>query len=802
MLAVAMLANVVGRFGDRQGVPMPLQNHVVKVAIVVPVRDRREHGRIFHAEMLKHQALYPQTKFDMYYVEQTKLGKGVGFNRAMMFNFGLKEALKTDVDCIVIHDVDRVPVGNVAYEHCHRPTHLASNFVPYASFSGAVFGASPEHWKLINGMSNKFWGWGGEDDELYHRWSNAGLLPIYRPAKTRGQFRHLDDKHHTARKKTHYTQNVAHLTHAGTRSSLDWTAHDGYRNLTPDMKTKYVQSIRSRPVNWVASHVSVKANEQDRPGPAVDTKLYAFQRPLRVYTCGTPNTPNNCLAQELFNQQPAVFTHSDRSIHAKDVLFATPSCQRRLLKEFPGKVIVYNGEAYPLSGKWEKYYSIGPGSKFIRALQVYNVAKYLVLNSARVSNDTIVRLPNTGTHFMMYAASNCVPFRDRAFDRIVDKFNSGSACGCFGSHPERKVVCTPRAAFEDNNNLFRTYRFVLCMENQNAPGYVTEKILNAFLSGAIPVYYGTQEVFNLFNRKAFIYYDISRPDEALQQIAALEANPSLYQDMKAQPILANGLETLRQYFSLSRYIGGGLLRRRILHMMKIPPLSLVHRGTGEYVLRHPNGPWSQMGQDIYVDRYFNHVRSGFFLEIGGYDGEKFSNTLFLEKRRNWDGLLVEANPFMFTKMVNTQRACYMAHNCISNTAPSMEFYIAGGLTSAVGLESASHRNRVKRDTSTYGKTRTWEGAGARKVTSCVPLGSLLADIGTHHVNYFSLDVEGAELHILRSIDWTALTFDMIQVEVQENRADITGYLLSRGYKRTHQTGPDDYFVPIRRKAFS
>ena len=280
-----MFANVFGRFGDRQGVPIPLHNNVVKVAIVVPVRNRWEHERIFHAEMLKHQALYPKTKFDMYYVEQTTLGKGVGFNRAMMFNFGLKEALKTNVDCIVIHDVDRIPVGDVAYERCNRPTHLAANFVPYGTFSGAVFSASPEHWKRINGMSNKFWGWGGEDDELYHRWAKAELVPISRPHKSRGHFRHLQDKYHTARVRTHHKQNVVHLTTAGKQSSLDWTKHDGYRNLTPDMKTKYVQSIRSRPI---AIHVSVQAKKKANLDTPVHAKLgrKSIQQPAYVIHTG------------------------------------------------------------------------------------------------------------------------------------------------------------------------------------------------------------------------------------------------------------------------------------------------------------------------------------------------------------------------------------------------------------------------------------------------------------------------------------------------------------------------------------
>jgi hypothetical protein len=48
----------------------------------------------------------------------------------------------------------------------------------------------------------------------------------------------------------------------------------------------------------------------------------------------------------------------------------------------------------------------------------------------------------------------------------------------------------------------------------------------------------------------------------------------------------------------------------------------------------------------------NQKRNGFFVEIGGYDGESFSNSLFLEKERGWSGLLVEANPYTYELMSN------------------------------------------------------------------------------------------------------------------------------------------------------
>jgi hypothetical protein len=96
------------------------------------------------------------------------------------------------------------------------------------------------------------------------------------------------------------------------------------------------------------------------------------------------------------------------------------------------------------------------------------------------------------------------------------------------------------------------------MENRQANGYITEKILNAFLAGCVPIYYGTTEIFDIFNKRAFIWYDIKDPKPALDWIAYLEENRTAYDEMLKEPILANGEETIRKYFSWNDDLGNGV----------------------------------------------------------------------------------------------------------------------------------------------------------------------------------------------------------------------------------------------------
>ena len=50
----------------------------------------------------------------------------------------------------------------------------------YKTLFGGVEGFWSEHFRLINGFPNRFWGWGGEDDDLYVRFvaRKACLQPV------------------------------------------------------------------------------------------------------------------------------------------------------------------------------------------------------------------------------------------------------------------------------------------------------------------------------------------------------------------------------------------------------------------------------------------------------------------------------------------------------------------------------------------------------------------------------------------------------------------------------------------------
>jgi hypothetical protein len=64
-----------------------------------------------------------------------------------------------------------------------------------------------------------------------------------------------------------------------------------------------------------------------------------------------------------------------------------------------------------------------------------------------------------------------------------------------------------------------------------------------------------------------------------------------------------------------------------------------------------------------VDELLEHRKNGFFVECGAYDGVQGSNTLFFETRRNWSGLLIEANERLFRKVLTLNRKVCIVTGC-------------------------------------------------------------------------------------------------------------------------------------------
>ncbi|KAK1334385.1 hypothetical protein QTO34_005389 [Cnephaeus nilssonii] len=171
-----------------------------KVAIIIPFRNRQEHLKYwlyYLHPILQRQ----QLDYGIYVINQA--GEST-FNRAKLLNVGFQEALKDyDYNCFVFSDVDLIPMDDRnAYRCFSQPRHISVAMdkfgfsLPYVQFFGGVSALSKQQFLTINGFPNNYWGWGGEDDDIFNRLVFKGMS-ISRPNAVVGKcrmIRHSRDK--------------------------------------------------------------------------------------------------------------------------------------------------------------------------------------------------------------------------------------------------------------------------------------------------------------------------------------------------------------------------------------------------------------------------------------------------------------------------------------------------------------------------------------------------------------------------------------------------------------------------------
>jgi len=130
----------------------------------------------------------------------------------------------------------------------------------------------------------------------------------------------------------------------------------------------------------------------------------------------------------------------------------------------------------------------------------------------------------------------------------------------------------------------------------------------------------------------------------------------------------------------------------------------------------------------------------------------YSNSLFFERMRNWNGICIEANPVFF-KDLKKYRKCNISHTCISSENDmEVDFALCdetSGVTSTAGSFTRC-KDVVKMKTKTL--ESVLESNNAPKI-----------------IDYLSLDVEGHEYEVIKNFPFNEYIFNCITVDHNEPR---------------------------------
>lgn len=169
--------------------------------------------------------------------------------------------------------------------------------------------------------------------------------------------------------------------------------------------------------------------------------------------------------------------------------------------------------------------------------------------------------------------------------------------------------------------------------------------------------------------------------------------------------------------------------------------------------------YSQSEQDKWVAESYKYKKNGYFIEVGAYDGIQTSNTYFLEKELNWNGICIEANRQVFNSLAANRKSKNI------NMAVSSEKGYCNFLGDKISYNIG---DKIECDT-----------LNSILLNNCIE----------NNIDYLSLDIEGAEYIALESLDFNYWNIGLMTVEHNlyctdsQEKDKIYSLLTKKGFHR-------------------
>jgi len=190
--------------------------------------------------------------------------------------------------------------------------------------------------------------------------------------------------------------------------------------------------------------------------------------------------------------------------------------------------------------------------------------------------------------------------------------------------------------------------------------------------------------------------------------------------------------------------------------------------------------FSQEGEDLMLDRFFPNENSGFYVDVGAHHPSRFSNTYRLYLK-GWSGINIEPSERYIADFKRMRPRDIHVQSLVSDFSGDLEFvdFSEGAMS---GIQKTLPTGRQDSNL-----VRSVQMLRPRTLTDIVQE-SLPKGL---NIDLLTIDVEGHEMGVLRSNDWTlhrprviiVEDVDFARVPLQEllNKSDIHRYLSDQGY---------------------
>jgi FkbM family methyltransferase len=198
--------------------------------------------------------------------------------------------------------------------------------------------------------------------------------------------------------------------------------------------------------------------------------------------------------------------------------------------------------------------------------------------------------------------------------------------------------------------------------------------------------------------------------------------------------------------------------------------------------------YSQSGEDSIIETFFGTDYCGTCVEVGAATGITGSNTYKFEQN-GWDVLCIEPNPELYNVCSQHRKN---AINCAVGSkerddATFTVFCVGEGNQEAISSLVVdqrlieTHKHLIK---------------GVKKIT--VPVKRLDTILKENNflskIDFISIDTEGTELDVLRSLDFVKHDPTLFVIENNFNDTLIEDFLKEKGYKKTLRNNVNDFYI--------
>jgi FkbM family methyltransferase len=192
--------------------------------------------------------------------------------------------------------------------------------------------------------------------------------------------------------------------------------------------------------------------------------------------------------------------------------------------------------------------------------------------------------------------------------------------------------------------------------------------------------------------------------------------------------------------------------------------------------------YSQFEQDKFLqNNIFKSLKNGFYVDVGAHNGINGNNTLYFQENHNWNGINIEPIKSVYDKLVINRPNDINLNYAICNFNGKTDFLCNIGATEVIsGIKNFydfRHFQRLINENNIYNSTTQIINVTTKR------LETIFDEYKISHVNYLSIDVEGAEFEVIKSINFDKVFIDVIGFEnnYHDKSIPIINYLIDNNF---------------------